>query len=104
MRNWEANLYYHPEKNGFENVVTLEDPNACYDFQTVIVVRELKSGKLYAAQDAGCSCPTPFEDHIFPTDFAEIQSVGDFKLFLGESPIYTQRDIDAAVEAIEKAL
>lgn len=102
MRN--EDMYYAPEKQGFENIVTLEDPNADYSFDTVIVVRDKATGKLWAAQDAGCSCPSPFEDHRFPTDYAEIRSVDDFKSFLGENSIYPLQDRTAAIEAIERAL
>jgi len=99
-----VDLYYNPEKVGFNSIFTLEDPDAYYSFDTVIVVQENKTGRLYAAHDSGCSCPTPFERCSFPTDYTEIRSVDDFTDFLGSHPIYSQRDIDAAVEAIKKAL
>ena len=58
----------------YEEIYTLYDPNACYDFSDVMIVRDKADGKLYAAYDAGCSCPVPFENHVFPTDFVELRS------------------------------
>lgn len=42
-------------------VAELNDPEACYDFHDVVVWRKA-DGSFVWASDAGCSCPTPFED------------------------------------------
>src|SRR6266850_1700635 len=86
-----------------EHLYTIGDPNAYYDFHDVILVRDTTDGKLYAAQDSGCSCPSPFESHTFPTDFTEIKSKQEFRDYVSDVAGYTsfyQRDIDAAVELI----
>lgn len=53
-------VYYHPEQSGLETVGEVswgED----YEFDLIVVWRDVASGGFYWAQDAGCSCPTPFE-------------------------------------------
>jgi len=60
--SYEKNAFYHPEALGLEVVAELEfsDMNYCFDTR---VVWKNKEGVLYTARDAGCSCPTPFEDY-----------------------------------------
>lgn len=60
MSNWK-NPYYNPEKFGLEIVAEL-NPFLSYEFDMVIVWKD-KEGNLYWAADAGCSCPTPFEEY-----------------------------------------
>lgn len=57
------NPYYHPEKMGLEVVGGLDDPEASYSFDDLIVWRHIETGDVYYASDCGCSCPTPFEDY-----------------------------------------
>ena len=59
---WEKNPYYNPESLGLEIVAQL-NPYLSYEFDMVVVWKEIKSGDLYWAADTGCSCPTPFEDY-----------------------------------------
>jgi hypothetical protein len=54
------NIYYNPESCGLE-IFAEEDIGGSYEFDTLCVWREKKTGFLYWAQDSGCSCPTPFE-------------------------------------------
>jgi hypothetical protein len=107
-------LNYNPESCGMELVAEIELSDGCYQFSTVCVWRELSTGKLWGAHDSGCSCPTPFEDHTWPTDFTEIvQPIDAIQLVVtntwGESPYPSSgerldfgRKIDAALR--EKAL
>ena len=68
---FENNPYYSPEKCGLEIVGTAEkEPD--WDFSIVLVVKDKKSGKLFAAHDSGCSCPVPFENHRSLADFTLI--------------------------------
>ena len=69
-------ITYNPEKYGVAIVADLEAGGG-YDFDTVLVVRTLCCGKVYAAHDSGCSCPVPFEDTKFPTDFVEVRNLDD---------------------------
>lgn len=79
---WEQNVYNHPEACGLELVGEVDDENAYYEFNTLIVVRDVADGRLYAAQDAGCSCPIPFEDVRSLADMTEIRSDADIRAFV----------------------
>lgn len=55
------NPYYDPDKFGLTIIGTVEwEPNN-YSFNYTCVW-ENADGDLYYADDAGCSCPAPFED------------------------------------------
>lgn len=49
-------------------VHVLDESDLSYEFNTLIVVEETQSGKLYYATSSGCSCPTPFEEYYFVSD------------------------------------
>lgn len=55
------NPYYNPEKLGLD-LISFDQPNMCYEYNT-LCFWSTPDGKVYTAQDSGCSCPTPFEDH-----------------------------------------
>lgn len=55
------NIYYNPENYGLEPFGELNEALS-YEFNTLIVWRQLSTGKLFWASDEGCSCPEPFED------------------------------------------
>jgi hypothetical protein len=69
------NIYYNAEGCGFQ-VVADEDTAGSYEFDQVLVVRAT-DGTLWAAHDSGCSCPTPFEDVRWPTDWTAVTRVED---------------------------
>lgn len=56
------NIYYSPEKFGLEIVGTINWVNEPYTFNLTVVWRRPADGQLFYASDAGCSCPSPFED------------------------------------------
>ena len=56
-----SNVYYYPEDSGL-SIVGEYDSSDGYEF-TKTVVWKNKKGQMLWAQDSGCSCPTPFEDH-----------------------------------------
>lgn len=56
------NLYYAPKDFGLEVVDSLETKGRSYEFDIVLVLRDAH-GNHFWTQDAGCSCPTPFEGH-----------------------------------------
>jgi hypothetical protein len=62
---YDDNVYYHPEKCGLINIGTLDEDDLSYEYNTLIVVQHTESGRLFWAQDRGCSCPIPFEDEQF---------------------------------------
>jgi hypothetical protein len=74
-----VSLLYNPEDYGVSIVYEFEAYEPDYSFDTLVVVRELATGKLYCAADSGCSCPVPFEDHTFPTDYTEVRAWEDVK-------------------------
>jgi hypothetical protein len=55
------NIYYSPEKFGLEVVGSFDWAEPDYSFDMLVVWRESR-GKYWVGQDAGCSCPSPFED------------------------------------------
>lgn len=63
-----SNVYYDTEDFGFERVDVLDEPNLSYEFNTFLVLKHTASGRVFYAQDSGCSCPTPFEDYYFRVD------------------------------------
>ena len=74
---WEKNPYYNPGNLGLEIVAEL-DPHLSYEFDMVVVWKAVESGNLYWAEDAGCSCPTPFENYnsiedLHPFNYEEIE-------------------------------
>jgi hypothetical protein len=56
-------VYYSPEDHGLETIGEAQWGEACYDFDLTVVWRNKATGQLYYADDSGCSCPSPFEDH-----------------------------------------
>ena len=61
MSDEKHNPYYHPEKLGIKEVLTIDEDDTGYDFNTLcFFVHE--DGRIFSANDSGCSCPTPFED------------------------------------------
>lgn len=54
-------IWYSPEKHGLTIVGSVDDPNASYSFD-MLVVWQHENGKMFYGMDSGCSCPSPFED------------------------------------------
>jgi hypothetical protein len=71
-----SQLYYDPEALGMELVAEL-DVAAAYEFDMVVVWRQVASGRLFAAHDAGCSCPAPFEGVGGLSELLEVRRVED---------------------------
>lgn len=55
-------VYSNPGKHGLEMVGEVEWDDEAYSFNLTAVWRDPQTGQLYWADDAGCSCPSPFED------------------------------------------
>jgi hypothetical protein len=63
---FDMNPYYNPELLDLD-LISFDEPNLSYEYNT-LCFWATKDGQIYTAQDAGCSCPTPFEDaHDRPT-------------------------------------
>lgn len=85
-----------------EVVVSLDDPNANYDFDTFVVWRHTKTGELYYGQDSGCSGPSPFERI---SRIEELSRLGDLPSFEREleawaKPYFDAQYISAVVDKI----
>lgn len=59
------NIYYNPEDCGLSIVGVLDEDGLSYEFNTLLVVKETSSKRLFYATSSGCSCPTPFEEYHF---------------------------------------
>jgi hypothetical protein len=79
---YEKNVLYSPEACGLRLIGELADADEFYDFDTVIVVQDVASGRIYAGHDSGCSCPTPFEDVHSLGDLTEIRTVDEIRSFV----------------------
>ena len=55
------NIYYHPESHGLKLFVQTSNEALDYAFSMFVVWID-RAGALFYAEDAGCSCPAPFED------------------------------------------
>lgn len=64
-------VYYNPAALGLKVVAEIDytDGNYQFDFR---VVWKHESGKFYTGRDAGCSCPSPFEDYESLDKFDEL--------------------------------
>lgn len=81
---YARNLYYQPEKNGFTLLGEVDFSDGCYQFDLLIVLQDNVTGRLYYAEDSGCSCPSPFEsvtrEELAPASGAdEIRSRLDYR-------------------------
>jgi hypothetical protein len=81
MNDDDGNIYYHPERYGLE-ILCVEDNGAAWEFDMIVVFRALNGGALYVAHDAGCSCPTPFENYMGVADMTPVRTVEDLDRFL----------------------
>lgn len=58
---FEANPYYNPEKCGLTKVAELDFSSGAWEFDLSVVWTYGDEKAFYWADDAGCSCPSPFE-------------------------------------------
>lgn len=63
-----TSLYNSPERYGLVEVWEYDEAGS-YEFDKFIVWFKPKTNEVFWASDSGCSCPSPFEDHKFPSDF-----------------------------------
>lgn len=61
---WEENVLNSPEACGLELVGVVDNDPESDDtgFDLDIIVRDIRTGKLFHGSDSGCSCPIPFEN------------------------------------------
>lgn len=61
------NPYYDPEKFGLQIIGEVDYSSGSYEFDLTVVWRDMTSGRLLYADDSGCSCPSPFDQHGIDT-------------------------------------
>lgn len=61
MSYYTPDVYYQPEAFGLTILGTIERYEPDYSFDFVVVFLH-EDGRIFAGQDSGCSCPSPFED------------------------------------------
>lgn len=59
MGYYDPDPYHQPEKFGL-TIVETEDTGGGYEFN-IFTVWKHQDGRVFYAQDSGCSCPSPFE-------------------------------------------
>ena len=59
---FKDNPYYNPEKCGLE-IFEQVDTGGHYEYDMLVIWRKLDDFTLWYDTDAGCSCPTPFDDY-----------------------------------------
>lgn len=59
--DYYTDVYNTPKKLGVEIVDDVSLIEGAYEFDILLVLRDLVTGKFYVIRDAGCSCPSPFE-------------------------------------------
>lgn len=103
-----TSIAYNPEKYGVTIVECFDAYEQNYDFHQVLVVKSIETGRLYAATDSGCSCPIPFEDHKFPSDFIEVRKWEDVKRLMDEhfprDSYYSRLPHDSFRRVVNRAL
>lgn len=88
-------VYYNPEKFGLSVVAEIDDDRANYSFNTIVVWKHNETGKLYWAQDSGCSCPSPFEDYTSIEMLSKLRSGKELLDFMNSEGDYVGRSAEA---------
>lgn len=68
---------YEAPKSEFTELGDIQWGEACYNFDLTRVWAHNPTGRLYAADDNGCSCPSPFEN-VTVADLTPITRPQDF--------------------------
>jgi hypothetical protein len=89
----EDMIYYSPEKFGLTVIGEIEWGGEPWGFDLTVIWHD-DEGNLYMGEDAGCSCPVPFENNT-RQDFQPV----DFKVI--ESHLNNHHDGSRAVDVAE---
>lgn len=74
--------YYSPDEFGLEIVGEIEWMDEPFEFDMTVVWRDPSTGQFYAADDSGCSCPSPFEGFHARADLVGPMSKGAVLAYL----------------------
>lgn len=96
------NVYSTPEEYGLEPVGEIEWGDACYSFNLTVVWVDA-ADRFWFAEDAGCSCPTPF-DELDLRDLDPATPLADFqaRLLARNADTYAGDRSPAIAELIER--
>lgn len=73
---WDFNPYHNPANCGLEILAVAEDDEP-WQFDLLVLWRDLDSGRFFVGADSGCSCPSPFEDVRSVADLSEVRTQDD---------------------------
>lgn len=79
-----SDIYTAPEAYGLEFVGQVDLDNEPYQFDLLAVWRDCETGEYLYAFDAGCSCPSPFEDTAV-VDMTRVRSAYDVAVVIKET-------------------
>lgn len=79
------NVYYNPSQFGLTLLECLDEPGLSYEYHTLIVLQHNKTGRVFYAEDSGCSCPTPFEQFNFSATEDGTINTNLYEITLGHS-------------------
>lgn len=99
------NVYYDPEKFGLKIVGTLDFSSGSYEFDYTVVWTDGKN--LYYHDDAGCSCPSPFDgvglNDLTKTNLRDLQTHLRARREAAYNDYVSNQDIVDLVNAARKA-
>ena len=75
-----GDIYYSPQNHGLEILGEI-DYGGAYEFDKLVVWREVETDKVFYGFDSGCSCPSPFEGFSDVSSLEEVTALTwpDFK-------------------------
>lgn len=96
------NLYYNPEAANLKTIGELDRSGGSYEYDTFVVWKH-SDGRIFCAEDSGCSCPTPFGDFTRLEDLTLVDSESQLRYLLGEwrgedNEYVSKEDINSLVE------
>lgn len=104
---YDYNPYYSPEKCGLKLIAEVEWPNLSYAYCTTVAFLDLETGRVFLAQDSGCSCPTPFDNFEGTGDFIPYESNDQVRRLIAEHHDYDDPvppfEVRAFIRAIREA-
>jgi hypothetical protein len=89
--------YYDVEGHNYEGwtlIDMLDDADLSYAYNMLGVWEH--EGKLYWAEDAGCSCPTPFEDYTNTEDLNALTDAPSYLIFEAAVQDFPADEVDKA--------
>jgi len=102
------NVYYD-NIEGLTKIGELDELDLSYAYNTLLVFRHDATGRVFYAHDAGCSCPSPFEDYNFNSpednnlDEITVASFDGFEREVNKFPV-SQHERNELIDSVKAAL